>query len=334
MLFIHEFHKVVGKRAAAFEAAYRDDWMPALAEGSDARLAWYFDLAHGSGLAYRVVTVTAVADGAAYVRLAERVARGDLQAVGPRPRRAPARVPRPGHDAGAVVTGHPRVWPTSPPTGSPRAVTMYMEDTMWPFPGRLRDYVEAAGAVYRPSLGAEDARMHMNVALGTETVPGAGRSPEVTLMQRLSSLPPLIRAPHPGHPARGHRARVVDARSPRPPGPVAVEAAADRAVVAAAMTGPPSIDQRPTRRRSTGRWLPVLFVHETHRVIGRHAPAFEELVRDEWMPALARAGRHPAGLVPQPRHGKWPGLRGGDHHRGGRRVGLGGARDAGRWPAT
>ena len=65
MLFIHEVHKVVGKRAAEFEAAYRDGWMPLLADGSDARLAWYFDLAHGSGLAYRVVTVTAVADGAA-----------------------------------------------------------------------------------------------------------------------------------------------------------------------------------------------------------------------------------------------------------------------------
>jgi len=79
VLFIHEFHKVVGTRAEAFEAAYRERWMPVLAEGSDARLAWYFDLAHGSGLAYRVVTVTAVRDGAAYARLAERVARGDLQ---------------------------------------------------------------------------------------------------------------------------------------------------------------------------------------------------------------------------------------------------------------
>ena len=31
----------------------------------------------------------------------------------------------------------------------------------------------------------------------------------------------------------------------------------------------------------------MLFLHETHRVIGRHAPAFEELVRDRWMEALA-----------------------------------------------
>ena len=74
VLFVHEVHKVVGKRAAEFEDAYRSGWMPELAQGSDARLLWYFDLAHGSGLAYRAVTVTAVRDGAAWARLAERVA--------------------------------------------------------------------------------------------------------------------------------------------------------------------------------------------------------------------------------------------------------------------
>ena len=79
VLFVHEVHKVVGKTADRFEDAYRDEWMPALGSGSDARLLWYFDLAHGSGLAYRAVTVTAVADGAAWARLAERVAGGDLQ---------------------------------------------------------------------------------------------------------------------------------------------------------------------------------------------------------------------------------------------------------------
>ncbi len=191
MLFIHEFHQVVGKRASAFEAAYRHLWMPLLAEGNEARLAWYFDLAHGSGLAYRVVTVTAVRDGAAYARLAERVARGDLQAWardldGLR------------HETYSRVLV-PLPWsPAFPeldeiPTGEiDREPTMYMEDTMWPFPGKLAQYVEASGAVYRPALHAEDSRMHMQVALGLETMPGAGRSPEVTLLQRLSSLPRLI----------------------------------------------------------------------------------------------------------------------------------------------
>jgi hypothetical protein len=32
----------------------------------------------------------------------------------------------------------------------------------------------------------------------------------------------------------------------------------------------------------------MLFMHETHKVIGRHASVFEDLFRDEWMGALAR----------------------------------------------
>ena len=191
MLFVHEFHKVVGTQAAAFEAAYRDEWMPLLAEGSDARLAWYFDLAHGSGLAYRVVTVTALADGPAYVRLAERVARGDLRSWA-------RRLDGLQHESMGRVLA-PLPWSPAPPPladiptdGATGESSLFMEDTMWPFPGKLREYVEAAGAVYRPSLGAKEARMHMDVALGAETMPGAGRSPEVTLLQRLSSLDPLI----------------------------------------------------------------------------------------------------------------------------------------------
>ena len=192
MLFVHEFHKVVGKRAAAFEAAYRDGWMPRVAEGDEARLAWYFDLAHGSGLAYRVVTVTAVADGGAYVRLAERVAHGDLQAWA----RELDGLQHESH--GRVLAMLP--WsPTIPPLadiptgGVDREPSLYMEDTMWPFPGKIRDYIEAAGNIYSKSLGAADAQMHMRIELGLQTMPGAGRYPEVTLMQKLSSLPPLIR---------------------------------------------------------------------------------------------------------------------------------------------
>jgi hypothetical protein len=192
VLFIHEVHKVVGKRAAEFERAYRDGWMPALGEGRDARLLWYFDLAHGSGLAYRVVTVTAVADGAAWARLAERVARGDL--------RSWARdLDGLQHESfGRTMAALPWSPPVPalaevPVRGEPGEPTLYMEDTMWPFPGKVRRYVEAAGAVYRPALGAEGARMQMSVALGLQVLPGAGRSPEVTLLQRLSSLPPLIR---------------------------------------------------------------------------------------------------------------------------------------------
>lgn len=190
MLFIHEFHTVVGKCAAQFEDAYRAGWMTELAKGSDARLLWYLDLAHGSGLAYRVVTVTAVRDGAAWQRLTERVAGGDLQSWA-------RHLDGLQHEStGRIMT--PLPWspaieladvPTDPADHEP---AMYMEDTMWPFPGKLGEYIEASGGVYRRSLGSEEARVGLSIELAYRTVPGGGRAPEVTLMQRIANLAPLL----------------------------------------------------------------------------------------------------------------------------------------------
>jgi hypothetical protein len=192
VLFVHEVHTVVGTDAARFEEAYRDGWMPMLAKGPDARLLWYFDHAHGSGPAYRVVTVTGVEDGASWLRLAERMASGDLQTW--------AR-----HLDGLQHRSHGRIltaleW--SPSVGSLADVptepgehesTIYMEDTMWPFPGKVREYIEAAGSVYRSALSAEGSQVQMSIELALQVMPGAGRYPEVTLLQKLSSLPLLIR---------------------------------------------------------------------------------------------------------------------------------------------
>ena len=192
MLFVQETHSVVGRSAEQFEAAYREIWLPALAAGSDARLLWYFDLAHGTGLSYRVVTVTGVEDGAAWARLAERVADGDL--------RSWARH-RDGlqHSSTSRILA-PLAW--SPPIGALAEVrvdavehdpVLYMEDTVWPFPGRIRACIRSSGSVYRNALQEPDSQMHMSIELALQTLPGAGRYPEVTLLQRLSSLPPLIR---------------------------------------------------------------------------------------------------------------------------------------------
>src|SRR6185437_8449795 len=79
VLFLHETHHVAGYHEDAFEHAFREGWMPTLARGDDARLLWYLNLAHGSGWSYRVVTITAVRDGAAWERLARRIQSGDLQ---------------------------------------------------------------------------------------------------------------------------------------------------------------------------------------------------------------------------------------------------------------
>jgi hypothetical protein len=192
VLFVHEVHKVVGKAAAQFEGAYRNGWMPTLAEGSDARLVWYFDLAHGSGLAYRVVTITAVRDGAAWARLAKRMASGDLQSwardLDGLQHESVGRIMVPLEWSPSL--GSLEDIPTDPTEHEP---TIYMEDTMWPFPGKVQDYIRAAGDVYQQALGAEGSQVQLHIELALQSVPGAGKYPEVTLMQKLSSLPPLIR---------------------------------------------------------------------------------------------------------------------------------------------
>ena len=56
MLLVHEVHRVAGEKEEAFEAAFRDELMPALASADGCRLLWFLRLAHGSGPAYTVVT--------------------------------------------------------------------------------------------------------------------------------------------------------------------------------------------------------------------------------------------------------------------------------------
>jgi hypothetical protein len=192
VLYIHELHSVVGKKAKAFEAAYRDGWMPALAASGDARLLWYLDLAHGGGLSYRVVTITAVTDGRAWQRLSERLASGDLRAWG-------RDLDRVQHRSEAKVltplpwSDHEPPLDDVPVEAIEHEAVLYMEDTMWPFPGRLADYIEAAGRVYAPALAAEGAQIQMHVDLALRSVPGAGRYSEVVLLQKLASLPRLLR---------------------------------------------------------------------------------------------------------------------------------------------
>ena len=79
MLLLHEVHRVRGAKEDEFEAAFRDRWMPELGSGDDARLLYFLHLAHGSGRAYTVVTVTGVRDGAAWERLARSIQDGPLR---------------------------------------------------------------------------------------------------------------------------------------------------------------------------------------------------------------------------------------------------------------
>lgn len=183
MLFLHEVHKVVGAKADDFETAYRTGWMPMLARGTEARLLWYANHAMGSGASYTVVTITAIADGAAWERLALRIQRGDLQGW-------MRDLDSLRHD----VTGKlllPLPWSPMqavevaavPTDAREHAPTLYMEDTMWPYEGKYPEYVEAAGRVYARSV--EHAEPFIRIEAGFQPAFATHVRREVMLMQRI-----------------------------------------------------------------------------------------------------------------------------------------------------
>jgi len=186
MLFLHEVHEVIGARAAAFEAVYRDGWMPLLTRDDDARLLWYFDHAHVSSRAHNVVTITAVKDAHAWGRLCESLRSGPLHGW-----MCEADALR--QDAcGRMLL--PTRWSqlqsvdfaSVPATGAPtHTATLYVEDTVWP--PVLDEYIEYAGQHwYHPTTdGTAKVRTRIVMPAFFQVAQGTGVRPEVYLVQKL-----------------------------------------------------------------------------------------------------------------------------------------------------
>ena len=187
MLLLHEVHRVRGATEDDFEAAFRDRWLPDLAAGDDARLLYFLHLAHGSGRAYTVVTVTGVRDGAAWERLARSVQDGPLRAwahdVDQLRHGVTAKVLLPVPWSPPLVEDLDAV-PTEP---AEHPLSLFMEDTAWPHDGMLDDYLEAARTHYAPSLLESQAggRAILDLLAVFQTGLGAGRRSEVVLWQKV-----------------------------------------------------------------------------------------------------------------------------------------------------
>ena len=189
-LFLHETHRVRGALEEDFEAHYRDRWMAALAEGDDARLVWYVHQAHGTGPAYRICTITAVRDGAAYGRLLDRVATGDLQTWA-------RELDGLQYDSVGKVLS-PLPWsplnqvdlaavPVDP--SADHELTLYMEDTGWPHKP-LDDYTAFWGDVYAPMLAKSQL---LRIEACFQVAFSGGRRPEAILFQKVLDHQALLR---------------------------------------------------------------------------------------------------------------------------------------------
>ncbi len=193
-LYLHEVHSVVGTAEDEFESAFRDPggWMDVLGKDGDARLLYYAHQAHGTGLAYRVVTITAVDDGAAWERLVRSVDDGPLTPI-------VGRIDTCRH----AVTQKmllPVAWSpikdidlsTVSSEPADHEPTLFMEDTGWPTTS-LKEYIDFWGDDYHPMLMSHPENMRLLEIQACWTVAyGAGKRPEGILWQRIHNLQILM----------------------------------------------------------------------------------------------------------------------------------------------
>jgi len=209
MLLMHEVHRVRGSHADAFEEAYRDGWMPALAREEGARLLWYFNHAHGCGVSFNVVTVTAIGDWSDWERLALRVQQGDLQAW--------ARgVDGMRYGSSGMLLEAAGWSPLEeidlaaiPVDGSAaHAVAMYVEDTIAPDGGDPVASARAIAGTYpRANSGgagpATDGRALSELTGVLQPAIGAGRRQQIILLQKILDLDLLAEYYRTGGPIEG-----------------------------------------------------------------------------------------------------------------------------------
>jgi hypothetical protein len=184
VLFLHETHKVVGAREDEFEAAYREGWMPTLAEDDNARLLWYTNQAHGSGASYTVVTITGITDGAAWESLAHSTQTGILRAW-------MRELDHLRHD----VTGKillPVEWSplqevdlaSVPTDGATHPLSLFMEDTGWPY-APLDDYIRMWDEIYYRPLSKTSQILDIQACF--QVAHGSYKRREAMLWQKISA---------------------------------------------------------------------------------------------------------------------------------------------------
>ncbi|MCH2173940.1 hypothetical protein MK489_24430 [Myxococcota bacterium] len=187
MLLLREEHEVIGLREDDFEEVVRDEWMPALANCDDARFLYYGHLAHGSGLAYRVITYTLFRDGAAWGHLVDRVHFGDLKNLAEKldslryDVHSKQLLPLPWSKVQQIEIEEV---PTEP---AEHELSVFMEDTIWPFDGKLEEYIRRAGEQYATEYNKNftETPQLLNIEASYRTAYGSHQRREIVLWQKV-----------------------------------------------------------------------------------------------------------------------------------------------------
>jgi hypothetical protein len=175
LFFVHEIHALDASGAAGFEQSVRDDLVPAIATDASTRLVWCARSMPGSAAFPELITMTAVADGAALERLADRYRTGDLRelSIGIDRHRQDRTV--------RVLAALEEFNPYSvdlddvPLVRDDAPTEMYIHDWVVPQPGMQRIYEVQMREAFMKMLEIE--ALPMKTWGGFETVAGGGRVP-------------------------------------------------------------------------------------------------------------------------------------------------------------
>lgn len=202
-LIVHELHSVDGRQEDKFDSLWRDEWIPSLGRHNDARVLHYLRHAHGTGVSYRVLTLTALQDREALAATMARIDDGDLSALA-------RRMDEMRHDVEAKIL-RPLPWSNAstdlaevPVRDIDHRPALFMEDTVWPDEGRLEEYVERSGAHYARWMGSHEHNETemLKIEGAYRTAWGSGRRREIVLWQRVTRLdwiPGLLTTEVPEH---------------------------------------------------------------------------------------------------------------------------------------
>lgn len=173
--FVHQIHALNPAAATDFEAALRERWCAAVAREPGMKLVWCARSMPGAIAFPEIITLTAVADGAALERYGQRVRSGDLvdesAALAALRTDVTTRVMTPlkfnplDFDLDAV-----------PLEGLDRDGEIYLHDFVPPRIGAQRAYEDAMEKVYMSM--PDDELLQIVIWAGLETVAGGGPVPE------------------------------------------------------------------------------------------------------------------------------------------------------------
>jgi hypothetical protein len=192
MIILHQIHKLRPGASVRgnFESLIRDEWLPQLAAGDDARLTWYAEPTGAAVHGEEVATMTAVRDGAALDRLAASLREGDLAGLAGKLAElrtgVEVRLLKPlDYDPSQLAFESIPTEPASHP------IAVYMHDFVPPVIGQNRGYGDMMRERYMALTDKELSGVVLRYSW--ETVAGGGPIPEMFNLSQILDVEALFR---------------------------------------------------------------------------------------------------------------------------------------------